>query len=68
MEQARLTSGTTIALLRPARVLGLDITDSNERDWTEAEKKKLLQQQGQGKLFAAKDAAAIATLRKIQGG
>lgn len=65
MEQARLTSGTTIALLRPARVLGLDITDSDEPDWTEAEKKKLLQQQRQGKLFAAKDAAAIATLRKI---
>ncbi len=65
MEQARLTSGTTLpcSALRVSWVSTLP--NSDEPDWTEAERKKLLQQQGQGKLFAAKDAAAIATLRKI---
>jgi hypothetical protein len=65
MEQARLQSGSTIALLRPTRILGLDITPTKTPDWTPEEKKKLLQQQPQTKLFAAKDRAQLATLRKI---
>ena len=67
MESARLASGTTIALLRPARVLGPGHHPIRRRRTgpEAAEKKKLLQQQSQGKLFAAKEATAIATLRKI---
>jgi hypothetical protein len=65
MEQARLKSGSTIALLKPIRVLGLEITPTKAPDWTEAEKKKLLQQQPQTKLFAAEDRAQIKMLRKI---
>ena len=65
MEQARLQSGSTIAILKPIRVLGLEITPTKTPDWTEAEKKKLLQQQPQTKLFEAENRAQIAMLRKI---
>jgi hypothetical protein len=65
MEQARIRSGLTLALLRPARILGLDITPTETRDWTEDEKKKLIQQQRQAKLFATNDGADITTLRKV---
>lgn len=65
MEQARLQAGSTIALLKPARVVALEITPTKTPDWTEAEKKKLQQQQPQTKLFAAQDRAQIAMLRKI---
>jgi hypothetical protein len=65
LEPARLNSGTTIALLRPLRILQLEITPIKTPDWTEAEKKKLLQQQPQTRLFAAQDRAQIAMLRKI---
>ena len=57
MEQARLHSGSSIALLKPARILGLEVTPTKTPDWTAEEKKKLLQQQPQTKLFAAKDRA-----------
>jgi hypothetical protein len=53
MEQSRLQSGSTIALLKPARILELDIRPTKTPDWTPEEKKKLLQQQPQTKLFAA---------------
>ena len=65
MELARLQSESTIALLKPARILGLDITPTETPDWTPEEKKKLLQLQPQTKLFAATDRAQIAMLRKI---
>ena len=65
LEPARLQSGTTIALLKPVRVVGLDIMPTKTPDWTDAEKKKLLQQQPQSKLFAARDQAQVAMLRKI---
>jgi hypothetical protein len=65
MEQARIESGSTIALLKPARVSGLEIAPTKTPDWTEEEKKKLLRQQSQTKLFAAQDRAQIATLRKV---
>lgn len=64
LDNARTEAGTTLGLLRPARVLGLDITETAS-DWTEEEKKKLLQLQQQGNLFDNTDAASIATLRKL---
>ncbi len=45
--------------------MGLDITATETQDWTEEEKKKLVQQRRQAKLFAANDGADIAMLRKI---
>ena len=65
MEQARLKSGATIALLKPIRVLGLDIVPTKAPIETEEEKKKLLQQQPQTKLFTEQDRAQIAMLRKV---
>jgi hypothetical protein len=65
MEQARLRSKQTLALLRPVRILGLDVTATETQDWTEDEKKKLIQQQRQANLFVTNDGADIATLRKI---
>lgn len=38
VEAARQADGTTLALLRPGRILGLDITPVNSPDWTEDEK------------------------------
>jgi len=64
MEEARLKSGTTLALLRPTRILGLDIT-ATSAEWTDEEKAKLLQLQKQGSLFGPNEAAKIATLRKV---
>jgi hypothetical protein len=65
MEQSRLSSGATLALLRPARILGLDISATETPDWTDDEKKKLVQQQRQASLFAMNDDADMTMLRKI---
>ncbi len=64
LDRARTEAGATLGLLRPARILGLDITET-AGDWTEEEKRKLLQLQQQGNLFDNTDAASIATLRKL---
>jgi hypothetical protein len=64
LEKARTDNGVTLGLLRPARILGLDITEASA-DWTEEEKKKLVQMQEQGNLFDKTDASSIATLRKL---
>ena len=56
--------GTTLGLLRPARILGLDITSSTP-DWTDEEKQKLVQLQQQGNLFDTTDVGSIAMLRKL---
>jgi hypothetical protein len=51
VEAARLAHGATLALLRPSRIIGLDIKAAKNPDWTEAERAKLLQLQQQGGLF-----------------
>lgn len=66
MEAARERDGITLAILRPNRILGLDIKDTASPDWTDEEKAKLLQMQNQGSLFdAGKEAANIRLLRKL---
>ena len=45
--------------------LGLDITPTENPDWTEEEKEKLVQHERQGGLFKESDAKSIATLRKL---
>lgn len=64
MEKARINDGITLAILRPGKILGLDIKATASPDWTEVEKAKLLQMQQQGSLF--KDAADAATIRQLR--
>jgi hypothetical protein len=47
----REKTDVSIALLRPKRVISLDITPARNPDWTEEELAKLLQEQVQGNLF-----------------
>ncbi len=66
IEAARLTDGLSLALLRPKRLLGLDITKSRHTDWTDEEREKLLQDQMQGSLFSeAEQRRELKQLRKV---
>lgn len=65
LDAARVSSGTTLGLVRPSRVLGLDIAPANNPDWTEEEKKKLVRHERQGGLFDEADAKTIVTLKKV---
>lgn len=53
LEGRRQTSGETLGFLRPARLLGLDITPlpPAKRNWTPEEQEKLTQDFGQSDLF-----------------
>lgn len=51
IEKLREAGGATLALLRPTRILGLDIKKAENPTWTEQEKKKLLGLQQQTALF-----------------
>lgn len=65
LDASRGAQGTTLGLLRPSRVIGLDITPADDPDWTPEEKKKLEQDLRQEGLFEAADEKKIATLRKL---
>jgi hypothetical protein len=65
LEEARVSAGATLGLLRPSRIIGLDITPSDKPEWTEEERQKLIQDERQTGLFDEADARRIATLRKI---
>lgn len=66
LEASREASGTTLGLVRPSRLLGLDITPVDTPSWTEEEKAKLLQEQQQGNLFdAIEDQRSLKTLKKL---
>jgi hypothetical protein len=65
LQDARESEGTTLALLRPRQVLGLDITPSDRPDWTDEEREKLIQYESQGALFAQADRKGIRTLEKL---
>ncbi|MEX3842344.1 hypothetical protein [Paraburkholderia sp. BR10882] len=49
IDAERLANGLSLALLRPKRLLGLDITKARNPDWTDEEREKLLREQMQGK-------------------
>lgn len=51
VQAARVNGGTTLALLRPARILELEIKATKNSDWSDDEKAKLLQMQQQAGLF-----------------
>ena len=65
LDHAREAEGLTLGLVRPSTVLGLDITPVADKNWTDEELKKLLQNQQQAGLFDEEDAGAIQTLRKL---
>ncbi len=66
LEQNRISNGNTLALLRPKRILGLDIKKADSPDWTDEEKEKLLRLQSQGDLFnQSEEAHTLRLLRKV---
>lgn len=65
LDAARVANGVTLGLLRPRRVIGLEITPVGNPDWTKEELEKLVQHQQQAGLFESDDAREIKTLRKL---
>lgn len=57
--------GTSLALLRPTRILELIVEPVSNSGWTEDEIAKLMQQQRQGSLFEEQDTAELRTLKKL---
>jgi hypothetical protein len=65
LESARQqANGPTLALLRSARIAGLDIKRVKDPEWTPEEKAKLTQLQAQGSLFQESD-PDLRLLRKL---
>ena len=66
IEARRLKSGGSLALLRPRRILELQVEESDKPDWTDEEREKLLQLQAQGELFQQdEEAKQLRLLKKI---
>jgi hypothetical protein len=65
IEEARKSSGVSLALLRPARIIGLDIKRVDAPNWTAEEKAKLISLQNQAELFDDTDKSSVAQLRKL---
>lgn len=66
LNAARINDGVSLALIRPTRLLGLDIVETRSADWTEEEREKLTRQQMQGELFTEAEARQqVKELRKV---
>lgn len=66
LDAVRVSDKLSIALLRPKRLLGLEITKARNQEWTEDEKEKLMREQMQGDLFSEADAKRqVKELRKV---
>ncbi|WP_447940971.1 hypothetical protein [Pseudoxanthomonas mexicana] len=66
IDAARIADGLSLALLRPKRLLGLDITKARNPDWTDEEREKLLKEQMQGNLFSeTEERKQVKQLRKV---
>lgn len=66
VEKARVENGSTLALLRPARITKLEIKKSDNPEWTEADKNKLIGLQKQTELFdVAEENKQIRLLEKL---
>jgi len=66
IDASRLEEGLSIALLRPKRLLGLDVIKARNQEWTEEEKDKLKREQMQGDLFSEEEAKRqVKELRKV---
>ncbi|MDX1053570.1 hypothetical protein GOL41_28105 [Sinorhizobium medicae] len=65
IDAAQRATNLSLALMKPARIVGLDIETVSDPDWTEEELAKLVQEQKQGGLFDAEDKPSIRTLEKL---
>ena len=65
LDSARAAGGPTLGIVRPTKIVGLDITPASSPEWTKAEIDKLVSIQQQGDLFDSTDAKSIATLKKL---
>lgn len=66
IEASRLLHGTTLALLRPRRLVDLVISDAESPVWTNEERGILLKNEMQGKLFNEEEARQhVRELRKV---
>lgn len=66
LDAARLNDKVSIGLLRPKRVLSLEIVKARSQDWTEEEREKLMREQMQGNLFSEDEARhQVKELRKV---
>ncbi len=66
VEQARQSHGTTLALLRPARITKVEIKKARNPEWTAEEIRKLAQAQRQSSLFDEAEATRdVKLLEKV---
>lgn len=65
VDLAQKERGQSLALLKPDRLVALDIEPVTSPEWTEDEKAKLLQQQQQGNLFEEEEKVDLRTLKKL---
>lgn len=66
IEEMRIADGLSLALMRPKRLISLEITKSRNPDWTDEEREKLLQEQMQGNLFdEVEERRQVKQLRKV---
>ncbi len=66
IEAKRIDDGLSLALLRPKKLISLEITKARNQDWTEEEKEKLMREQMQGDLFSEAEAKRqVKELRKV---
>ena len=65
IEAERSKTNRSLALLKPARIIGLDVSPVSNPDWTEEELAKLEQEQKQAGLFEEDEKPSIKALRKL---
>ncbi len=66
LEIERLAKGLSIAIIKPKKLLGLDISKARNPVWTEEEQQKLTREQMQEDLFSAAEAQQqVKELRKV---
>jgi hypothetical protein len=66
IEAKRIDDRLSLALLRPKKLISLEITKARNHDWTEEEKEKLMREQMQGDFFSeAKAKRQVKELRKV---
>jgi hypothetical protein len=65
IEAARQSTGISLAMLKPSRIVGLEIEPVSNPEWTDDELAKLVQEQKQGGLFDEEDKSSIRTLQKL---
>jgi hypothetical protein len=66
LERARLDRGVSLGLVRPGRLISMDITPASSPEWSDDEIAKLMQAQLQGSLFdELAEQRSLKTLKKL---